>query len=110
MSVHFWAAAQVLTSQGLCICIHGLDSVGPPILYGGDGAAHIRVQFRLVVFRPFASEVIVGRVKGCDQTGLLVSVEFFDHIFIPAAELQFPSEFDPKEKLWVRERACRIFA
>ena len=82
---------QVLASQGLCIALHGLDSVGPPIIYGLDGAAHIRVQFRLVIFRPFASEVIMGKVKACDATGILVSVEFFDHIFIPAHELQYPS-------------------
>lgn len=82
---------QVLANQGLCIALHGMDSVGPPIIYGGDGAAHIRVQFRLIVFRPFASEVIVAKVKACDATGLLVSVDFFDHIFIPAHELQYPS-------------------
>jgi len=84
-------ALQVLASQGLCICAQGLDTVGPPLIYGGDGAAHIRVAFRLIVFRPFASEVIVGRVKACDATGLLVSLDFFDHIFVPAHELQYPS-------------------
>jgi len=81
----------VLNGQGLCICLHGLDSVGPPIIYGGDGAAHVRVQFRLAVFRPFAGEVIIAKVKACDPTGILVSVDFFDHIFIPAHALQHPS-------------------
>jgi len=99
--VHVKYANKVLADQGLCICVHGLDSVGPPIIYGGDGAAHVRVQFRLVVFRPFAGEVLTARVKACDATGLLVSVDFFDHIFIPAHELQYPSHFDKTEQLWV---------
>lgn len=92
---------QVLSSQGLCIALHGLDSVGPPIIYGLDGAAHIRVQFRLILFRPFASEVVMGKIKACDATGILVSVDFFDHIFVPASELQYPSHFDRAEGLWV---------
>ena len=92
---------QVLAAQGLCIALHGLDSVGPPIIYGLDGAAHIRVQFRLILFRPFASEVIMGKIKACDATGILVSVDFFDHIFLPAGELQYPSHFDKSEGLWV---------
>jgi len=94
-------ANKVLADQGLCIALHGLDHTGPPIIYGLDGAAHIRVQFRLVVFRPFPAEVVVGKVKACDATGLLVSVEFFEHIFVPAQELQYPSHFDKDEQLWV---------
>jgi DNA-directed RNA polymerase III subunit RPC8 len=99
--IHAKYANKVLTNQGLCICVHGLDSVGPPIIYGSDGAAHVRVQFRLAVFRPFAGEVLTARVKACDPTGILVSVEFFDHIFIPAHELQYPSHFNKQEQLWV---------
>lgn len=82
---------KVLASQGLCIALHGIDHVGPPIIYGGDGAAHIRLSFRYILFRPFTGQIIVGKVKASDATGILVSLEFFDHIFIPAQELQYPS-------------------
>jgi hypothetical protein len=70
----------------------------------------IVVVFRLVVFRPFASEVIVGKVKSSDEDGIRrasiaflesterpdnslppVTVGFFDDIYIPTAYLPQPS-------------------
>jgi DNA-directed RNA polymerase III subunit RPC8 len=54
----------------------------------GDGGSHHRVQFRLIVFRPFIGEVIVGKIKASAPAGLQVSVEFFDNIYITAAQLQ----------------------
>lgn len=33
--------------------------------------AHVRTQFRLVMFRPFVGEIIVGKVKMADHTGML---------------------------------------
>ena len=65
------------------------------------------VVFRMVVFRPFASEVIVAKVKSSDEDGIrrrtsfcanevalwiisLVSVGFFDDIYIPVMWLPEP--------------------
>ncbi|CDY24997.1 BnaC02g40110D [Brassica napus] len=36
----------------------------------GDGAATYKVGFRIVVFRPFVSEVIAARFKESDSNGL----------------------------------------
>lgn len=64
-------------------------------------------KFRMVVFRPFASEVILAKVKSSDEEGIrrasshaflegpgsviLVSVGFFDDMYIPLAYLPQPS-------------------
>ncbi len=68
------------------------------------------VTFRLVVFRPFVSEIIVGTVKDCTeeyvrgvewcfvllQPANLISIievttGFFDDIIVPQAQLPFPN-------------------
>ncbi len=50
------------------------------------------VTFRLMVFRPFVGEVLVGRVSQCAEGGLRVSLGFFDDIVVPSYLLQTPSE------------------
>ena len=41
-------------------------------------------EFRLTVFRPFVGEVLTGRIMTATYTGIRISLEFFDDIFIPA--------------------------
>jgi len=41
-------------------------------------------EFRLIVFRPFVGEVLTGRIMAATHTGIRISLEFFDDIFIPA--------------------------
>lgn len=65
-----------------------------------DGA-HVTVTYRLIVFQLYAGEVLVGKVVAFDPSGMLVSVNFFDQIFVPAANLQQPSVFNAKEKAWM---------
>lgn len=93
-------ANKVLDKHGLCIAVHGIDSTEEGKFKPGDGAAYIEATFRLIVFRPFVGEIITGKVKTADATGILVSVEFFDYIFIPASCLPVPSIFVPEQKEW----------
>ena len=71
-------------------------SKGDPYVYPSEGSAHQLVKFRLVVFRPSPSEILIGKVLSCSIEGLLVSMDFFDNIIIPSNLLQSPSIFDPK--------------
>lgn len=93
-------ANKVLSEQGLGICVYDFEILHN-YLYHGDGGAHVRVEFRLVVFRPSPGEVLIGKVQQCDDSGLYLSLNFFDHVLIPRTKMQKPSEFDEKEKLWV---------
>jgi DNA-directed RNA polymerase subunit E'/Rpb7 len=64
-------ANKVIPGHGLGIAVDGFESKGTPTIYANDGGAHIRVEFRLIVFRPFRGEHIVGRVRQQDASGLI---------------------------------------
>jgi DNA-directed RNA polymerase III subunit RPC8 len=93
-------ANRVVERLGLCIVVYDfevLDNCLHPI----DGGAHVHVKFRLVMFKPVAGQIMMGRIRQCDASGMLISVEFFDHICILGSKLQLGSHYDSKENLWV---------
>ena len=55
-------ANKVVKDVGLVVALWDLISIGDSYLFPGDGASHTRVEFRLLVFRPFMEEVLVGKV------------------------------------------------
>ena len=83
-------ANRVLHDVGLCICVFDLSQAGEGKVRYGDGCLwHVGtlrvnhtptcdmfshplyvVVFRLVVFRPFAGEVILAKVKSSDENGI----------------------------------------
>lgn len=94
---------RVVIDVGLCICLYDILEIGKSFILPGDGAAHTKVHFRLLVFRPDQEEVLTGKIKSCSKDGVHVSLEFFDDILIPAVSLQHPSRFDETESVWVWE-------
>src|ERR1700683_156975 len=50
------------------------------------------VEFRLIVFRPFKHEVMLGRISSATEHGIRVRTQFFDQIFIPSSNLPEGSE------------------
>ncbi|KDR81078.1 hypothetical protein GALMADRAFT_241694 [Galerina marginata CBS 339.88] len=96
-------ANRVLHNVGLCICVFDLSQAGEGRVRYGDGLLWYKVVFRLVVFRPFTSEVIIAKVKSSDEEGIRLTVGFFDDLFIPVQYLPQPSAFDPNERshFWI---------
>mmetsp|Transcript_7834 Transcript_7834/g.8984 ORF Transcript_7834/g.8984 Transcript_7834/m.8984 type:complete len:223 (-) Transcript_7834:23-691(-) len=91
---------KVLADIGLCICVYDFLNVGDAYTYQGDGAAHVEVKFRVVVFRPFEGEVLEGKVRSCKTDRVLITLGFFEDIILPADALPHPSQFNEKEQLW----------
>ncbi|KZT68712.1 hypothetical protein DAEQUDRAFT_751213 [Daedalea quercina L-15889] len=91
-------ANRVLHDVGLCICVFDLAEVGEGKVRYGDGFLWYKAIFRLTVFRPFTSEVILAKVKSSDEDGIRLTVGFFDDIYIPLMFLPEPSAFDPNER------------
>ncbi|KAI6164536.1 RNA polymerase Rpb7 [Pisolithus thermaeus] len=91
-------ANRVLHDVGLCICLFDLAEAGEGKVRYGDGCHWYKVRFRMVVLRPFASEVILAKVKSSDEDGIRLSVGFFDDIYVPLGYLPQPSAFDPNER------------
>lgn len=56
-------------------------------MIGQDGGAHVNVEFRMIVFRPFKGEVLTGRISSATAAGVKVRTDFFDEVFVPAAAL-----------------------
>ncbi|XP_010265332.1 PREDICTED: DNA-directed RNA polymerase III subunit RPC8-like [Nelumbo nucifera] len=99
---------KVIPNLGLCISIYDIGDIKDGFIYPGDGASTYTVQFRLIMFRPFVGEIIVGKLKSSDANGLNLSVGFFDDIHIPVHLLPNPSSLtlDPENKhegIWTWE-------
>ncbi|KAA1475482.1 polymerase III polypeptide H [Dentipellis sp. KUC8613] len=91
-------ANRVLHDVGLCVCVFDIAEAGEGKVRYGDGFLWYTVIFRMTVFRPFPSEVILAKVKSSDQDGIQLSVGFFDDMHIPLIYLPQPSAFDPNER------------
>jgi len=91
---------KILLDGGLCISFFDFVSADDPYIYPAEGAVHQLISFRLVVFRPFVNEVLVGRIVSSNKEGLKVSLEFFDDILIPHTFLQNPYEYCEKTNTW----------
>lgn len=91
---------KVISNLGLCISIYDIRSIDGGFIFPGDGASTYKVEFRMVVFRPFVGEIIVGKLKESNKDGLRLSLGFFDDIHIPAHRLQKPSHdvLDPEKR------------
>jgi len=91
---------KVIINVGLGIAFYDFVTVGDPYLYPGAGSAIRLVRFRLVIFKPFISEIVVGRISSLNKDEVRVSLDFFEDIVIPNSQLQQPSVFDPQERRW----------
>jgi len=93
-------ANRVLHDVGLCICVFDIAEAGEGKVRYGDGFLWYTVVFRLTVFRPFPTEVILAKVKSSDESGIQLSVGFFEDMWIPLAYLPQPCAFDPNERAY----------
>ncbi|KAI5850418.1 RNA polymerase III subunit Rpc25-domain-containing protein [Morchella snyderi] len=94
-------ANKVVYNIGLCICLWDILKVSEGMVGHGSGSAHVNVEFRLVVFRPFKGEVLTGRISSSSAHGIKVRTDFFDEIFIPHRLLFEGTTFDGKEQVWI---------
>lgn len=82
---------KILPNVGLCIKLFDLLFVGEGIIYPGEPSPYFKVIFRMVIFRPFVGEIIVGKVKDLSAEGIQVTLDFFEDILIPSSLFLQPS-------------------
>lgn len=80
---------KVVTNLGLCVSVYDILGVEGGFIFPGEGCSTYKVSFRLLMFRPFIGEVLVGKISEYDDKGLQVSLGFFSDICIPAHLMQF---------------------
>lgn len=94
-------ANRVVQDVGLCISFYDFVHVGDPYVYAAEGSSHQHVKFRLVVFRPFAGEIICGRILSSSKEGVRITLGFFDDVLVPPHLMQQPSKYDAARNVWV---------
>ncbi|KIM33099.1 hypothetical protein M408DRAFT_326752 [Serendipita vermifera MAFF 305830] len=87
-------ANRILQDIGLVISVFDLIKCSEGKVRYGDGCLWYKVDFRLVVFRPFISEILNGKVKSQDEDGIRVSLTFFDEVYIDVSQLPAPCAYD----------------
>ncbi|CAF9909318.1 MAG: DNA-directed RNA polymerase III subunit rpc25 [Alectoria fallacina] len=110
-------ANKVIQKIGLCICIYDILNASDGLIGHGTGIMNVNVEFRLIVFRPFKGEIMLGQISGASEYGMkstppfshdetrlmtprTVRLDFFDDILIPP-NLMFPkSFFNVQEQVW----------
>nr|CAG4636507.1 EOG090X0DHL [Eubosmina coregoni]SVE70057.1 EOG090X0DHL [Eubosmina coregoni] len=94
-------ANKVVQNVGLCIALWDIVERGESFMFPGDSGHHTKVKFRILVFRPFVDQILVGKIKSCDHESVRVTLGFFDDITIPKNNLQKDSEFDSEKQEWI---------
>ncbi|CDS00143.1 related to RPC25-DNA-direcred RNA polymerase III, 25 KD subunit [Sporisorium scitamineum] len=93
-------ANKILVDVGLCISLFDILSCSEGKVRFGDGCLYHHVTFRLVVFRPFTQEVLTGNIKSSDESGIRITLGFFDDIYVPFHLIPKPCAFDHQERAW----------
>ncbi|KAK7420122.1 DNA-directed RNA polymerase III complex subunit Rpc25 [Neonectria punicea] len=91
----------VIQKIGLCICIYDILWTSEGLIGHGTGLVNINTEFRMVVFRPFKGEVMLGRIRSSTPAGINLRTDFFDDIFVPFEELPEGAEYSHSEQLWI---------
>mmetsp|Transcript_361 Transcript_361/g.259 ORF Transcript_361/g.259 Transcript_361/m.259 type:complete len:237 (+) Transcript_361:86-796(+) len=97
---------RVIPNVGLCIEFYDFVKIKDAHIYPGDGKmacgeAHFKVEFRLIIFKPFVDEWLVGSITSSFQSGLKVSLGFFEEVIIPCSNLRTHYTFDAVRRTWV---------
>ena len=87
--------------EGLCVTLYSITDISGGTVLAGEGCVCFDVSFKVVLFKPFAGEILEGTLESVDARGAYVSIGFFSDIFIPSSNMQVPSEYDEREKTWV---------
>ena len=88
-------------NNGLCITVSGIDNIGDARIFAEDGGTYVNVKFRLIMFKPYNNEIIEGSIATSDESGIRISLGFFEQVFISKDCLPKPSYYDKKNKVWI---------
>ncbi|KAG9245966.1 RNA polymerase III subunit Rpc25-domain-containing protein [Calycina marina] len=94
-------ANKVIQKIGHCICLYDILASSDGLIGSGTGLVNVNVEFRLIVFRPFKGEVMIGRISSATVDGIYLRTHFFEDIWVPKGNLPEGSYYSPHEGCWV---------
>eukprot|EP00889_Picochlorum_renovo_P002045 jgi/Picre1/29075/NNA_004468.t1 len=74
---------RVMQQVGLVVHVYDVLHIGEGSVYHSRGNVYHDVEFRAIVFCPFQSELLIGRITQMNESGIHVSLGFFDDVFVP---------------------------
>jgi len=102
-------ADKVIHRIGLCVALYDILQTSEGLIGHGTGIVNVNVDFRMIVFRPFKGEILMGKILSSSDMGIRISMGFFDDIFVPAPGMVFdPARYIQTEEgewVWVWESA-----
>lgn len=101
-------ADKVIHRVGLCLGLYDILHTSEGLIGHGTGIVNVNVDFRMIVFRPFKGEILMGKIVSSSDLGIRISMGFFDDIFVPAPAMIFePSTWNTNDDdpVWVWESA-----
>ncbi|GAB1198198.1 cystathionine gamma-lyase cys3 [Aspergillus pseudonomiae] len=96
-------ANKVIQKVGLCIGFYDLLESSDGLIGHGTGLVNVNVKFRLIVFRPFKGEIMLGKISSATEHGIKIAVEFFNDILVPPNLLLDGARFDYADQVWIWE-------
>ncbi|KAJ5088196.1 DNA-directed RNA polymerase III subunit 22.9 kDa [Penicillium angulare] len=93
-------ANKVIQKIGLCISFYDLLESSDGLIGHGTGLVNVNVKFRMIVFRPFKGEIMLGKIASGTELGIKIGVEFFNDILIPPELLLPGAKFDYSDQVW----------
>lgn len=92
---------RVFHNVGLCIALFDLLETGESEIQHTTGNACLKINFRLIVFKPFVGEVIIAKIMESTRDYIRLSLGFFNHVLVYPKYLPQPSKFDENDQVWV---------
>ncbi|KAJ5975255.1 DNA-directed rna polymerase III 25 kd polypeptide [Penicillium waksmanii] len=96
-------ANKVIQKVGLCVSFYDLLESSDGLIGHGTGLVNVNVKFRVIVFRPFKGEIVMGKISSGTEHGIKIAVEFFNDILIPPELLMPGARFDYVDQVWIWE-------
>ncbi len=91
---------KILPDVGFCVGLYDFVHIGDQFVYPAEGAAHLLVRFRLIIFVPFEGEILTGNVIAVDPNGIKISLDFFTDIYIPSYNLSEHTVYSDNKWIW----------
>ncbi|TVY62804.1 DNA-directed RNA polymerase III subunit RPC8, partial [Lachnellula suecica] len=92
---------KVIQKIGLCVCMYDLLSASDGLIGHGTGLVNVNVEFRMIVFRPFKNEVMVGRISSAKPDGINIRTKFFNEIWVPFEKLPDGTQFSDADQIMI---------
>ncbi|KAF8820129.1 Rna polymerase Rpb7, N-terminal domain-containing protein [Cardiosporidium cionae] len=91
---------KVIDQVGLVVGIYDILRITDSIILPADGRVHYKVNFRLIIFKPFLGEILDGTLIEANSSGMKVSLQFFQDIKLHPDAIRNPRGFDKEEERW----------